>query len=93
VSSSTSDVSIAHTTAPPGWFEPGQTPELDEYTVVLRGTLRVEGRDGAIDVRADQAVVAPRGEWARYSTPESEGAEHVAVCLPAFSPSTEHRDG
>jgi quercetin dioxygenase-like cupin family protein len=93
VNSSTSAVSIAMMKSPPGWVEPGQTPEFDEYTLVLRGTLRVEGRDGTIDVRAGQAVIAHRGEWVRYSTPESDGAEYVAVCLPAFSPETVHRDG
>lgn len=93
VNSSTSAVSIAHMKAPPGWVEPGQTPEFDEYTLVLRGMLRVESREGTLDVRAGQAVVARRGEWVRYSTPESDGAEYVAVCLPAFSPETVHRDG
>jgi mannose-6-phosphate isomerase-like protein (cupin superfamily) len=79
--------------SPPGWEEPGQTPEFDEYTLVLRGTLRVESRSGALDVAAGQAVHAPRGEWVRYSTPGAEGAEYVAVCLPAFGPDTVHRDG
>jgi ethanolamine utilization protein EutQ (cupin superfamily) len=92
VNSSTNGVSIAHMKSPQGWVEPGQTPEFDEYTLVLRGTLRVESRDGTLDVRAGQAVMAPRGEWVRYSTPD-EGAEYVAVCLPAFSPGTVHRDG
>jgi mannose-6-phosphate isomerase-like protein (cupin superfamily) len=73
--------------------EPGQTPEFDEYTVVLAGTLRVETRDGAVDVRGGQAIIAFAGEWVRYSTPTEEGAEYVAVCLPAFSPQTVHRDG
>lgn len=85
-------VSIAHMRSPPGWSEPGQTPEFDEYTVVLEGSLRVESRAGALDVLAGQAVHAPRGEWVRYSTP-AEGAEYVAVCIPAFSPDTVHRDG
>ena len=93
VNSGTSAVSIAHMKGPPGWVEPGQTPEFDEYTLVLRGTLRVETREGTLDVRAGQAVVAPRGEWVRYSTPEAEGAEYVAVCLPAFSPDSVRRDG
>jgi quercetin dioxygenase-like cupin family protein len=84
-------ISIAHMRSPRGWSEPGQTPEFDEYTVVLAGTLRVESREGTLDVRAGQAVHARRGEWVRYSTPE-EGAEYVAVCLPAFSPETVHRD-
>ena len=85
-------LSVAKMTSPGGWVEPGQTPEFDEYTVVLHGTLRVEHRDGAIDVRAGQAVLVRRGEWARYSTPGEDGAEYVAVCLPAFSPGTVHRD-
>jgi mannose-6-phosphate isomerase-like protein (cupin superfamily) len=83
-------LSVAHMRSPAGWEEPGQTPEFDEYTVVLHGTLRVTHRGGAFDVRAGQAVVARRGEWVRYSTPE--GAEYLAVCLPAFSPQTVHRD-
>jgi mannose-6-phosphate isomerase-like protein (cupin superfamily) len=85
-------VSIARMRSPAGWLEPGQTPEFDEYTLVLRGLLRVETRTGTLDVRAGQAVVAPRGEWVRYSTPEKDGAEYVAVCLPAFSPDTVHRE-
>jgi len=93
VSSKTSDVSVAHMKSPPGWVEPGQTPEFDEYTLVLRGMLRVEGKSGALDVRAGQAVIVPRGEWVRYSSPGDEGAEYVAVCVPAFSPDTVHRDG
>ncbi len=92
VNSATDAVSIAHMKSPSGWVEPGQTPEFDEYTLVLRGTLRVEGRGETIDVHAGQAVVAPRGEWVRYSSPGPEGAEYVAVCLPAFSPATVHRD-
>lgn len=92
VNSGTSPVSIAHMKSPAGWAEPGQTPEFDEYTVVLRGTLRVEGREGALDVHAGQAVIASAGEWVRYSSPASEGAEYVAVCLPAFAPTTVHRD-
>ena len=78
--------------SPSGWEEPGQRPEFEEITVVLKGTLRVEHEAGAIDVRAGQAVVTSPGEWVRYSTPEAEGAEYVAVCLPAFSPTTVHRD-
>lgn len=85
-------VSIAHMRSPGGWQEPGQTPEFDEFTVVLNGMLRVEHRDGAIDVRAGQAVIAHKGEWVRYSTPDPEGAEYIAVCLPAFSMETVHRD-
>jgi mannose-6-phosphate isomerase-like protein (cupin superfamily) len=92
VNSGTSAVSIAHMTSPSGWLEPGQTPEFDEYTVVLKGSLRVQTKAGAIDVKAGQAVHAPKGEWVRYSTPGAEGAEYVAVCLPAFSPDTVHRD-
>jgi mannose-6-phosphate isomerase-like protein (cupin superfamily) len=85
-------VSIAHMRSPAGWVEPGQTPEFDEYTVVLQGMLRVSHRDGTLDVQAGQAVVVRRGEWVRYSTPTEEGAEYLAVCLPAFSPETVHRD-
>ena len=85
-------VSIAHMRSPAGWAEPAQTPEFDEYTVVLKGLLRVEHRGGALDVRAGQAVLVRRGEWVRYSTPGAEGAECVAVCLPAFSPDTVHRE-
>jgi mannose-6-phosphate isomerase-like protein (cupin superfamily) len=83
-------LSVAHMRSPAGWEEPGQTPEFDEFTVVLKGTLRVTHRGGTFDVHAGQAVVARRGEWVRYSTPE--GAEYLAVCLPAFSPETVHRD-
>jgi ethanolamine utilization protein EutQ (cupin superfamily) len=79
--------------SPAGWEEPGQTPEFDEYTVVLEGRLQVEHADGALTVRAGQAVLVRGGEWVRYSTPEPEGASYVAVCLPAFSPGTVHRDG
>lgn len=93
VTSNTDAVSIAHMRSPGGWQEPGQTPQFDEYTVVLRGVLRVEHRDGALEVRAGQAVITHGGEWVRYSTPEAEGAEYVAVCVPAFSPHTVHRDG
>jgi ethanolamine utilization protein EutQ (cupin superfamily) len=78
--------------SPGGWEEPGQTPDFDEFTMVLRGMLRVEHRGGAIEVRAGQAVIAHRGEWIRYSTPEEAGAEYIAVCVPAFSPQTVHRD-
>jgi mannose-6-phosphate isomerase-like protein (cupin superfamily) len=86
-------VSIAHMRSPGGWVEPGQTPEFNEYTVVLRGLLRVTHRGGVLDVRAGQAVVAHQGEWVQYSTPEPDGAEYLAVCVPAFSPRTVHRDG
>ena len=92
VNSNTEAISIARMKSPPGWEEPSQTPEFDEYTVVLHGTLRVESKDGQVDVNAGQAVIAHRGEWVRYSTPLSEGAEYIAVCLPAFSPDTVHRD-
>lgn len=92
VNSQTSDMSVARMQSPSGWQEPGQTPEFDEYTVVLRGMLRVETREGVHDIHAGQAVLTRRGEWIRYSTPGSEGAEYIAVCLPAFSPGTVHRD-
>ena len=85
-------VSIARMRSPSGWVEPGQTPEFDEYTVVLAGELRVESRDGELTVRAGQAVVTRAGQWVRYSTPGPNGAEYVAVCLPAFSPDTVRRD-
>jgi mannose-6-phosphate isomerase-like protein (cupin superfamily) len=78
--------------SPSGWLEPGQTPDLDEYTVVLRGLLRIETRTGVHEVVAGQAIVTPRGEWIRYSTPGPDGAEYIVVCLPAFSPETVHRD-
>jgi mannose-6-phosphate isomerase-like protein (cupin superfamily) len=78
--------------SPAGWTEPGQTPEFDEFTVVLKGMLRVTHRDGVLHVAAGQAVIAHRGEWVQYSTPGPEGAEYLAVCLPAFSPDTVHRD-
>ena len=90
VNSKTAEVSIARMTSPSGGKEPGQTPEFDEYSVVLRGKLRVTTKSGALDVAAGQAVLTRAGEWVRYSTPE--GAEYVAVCLPAFSPQTVHRD-
>ena len=92
VSSKTSDVSIARMKSPSGWVEPGQTPEFDEYTVVLRGSLRVTTKSGSMDVHAGQAVLTPKGEWVQYSTPGPEGAEYVAVCLPAFSMDAVHRD-
>ncbi|HLY37005.1 MAG TPA: cupin [Candidatus Binatia bacterium] len=92
VNSKTDAVSIAHMRSPAGWVEPGQKPDFDEYTVVLRGMLRVLHAGGTLDVRAGQAVLARRGEWVQYSSPEAEGAEYVAVCLPAFSPDTVHRD-
>src|SRR3954471_13646824 len=85
-------LSIARMKSPTGWVEPGQRPEFDEYTVVLAGTLHVKGETGEWDVRAGQAIVTRAGEWVQYSTPAAEGAEYVAVCLPAFSPQTVHRD-
>ena len=92
VNSATSAASIAHMRSPGGWQEPGQTPEFDEFTVVLQGVLRVEYSNGSMDVRAGQAVIAHRGEWVRYSTPHDAGAEYIAVCLPAFGIDTVHRD-
>ena len=92
VNTKTPEVSVAHMRSPGGWLEPGQRPEFREITVVLRGLLRVEHEGGALDVAAGQAVVTAPGEWVRYSTPDPEGAEYVAVCLPAFSPATVHRD-
>ena len=83
-------VSVARMRSPAGWSEPGQRPEFDEYTVVLSGALRVESDDGALEVGAGQAVLARAGQWVRYSTPQ--GAEYIAVCVPAFSPETVHRD-
>jgi quercetin dioxygenase-like cupin family protein len=90
VNTKTEGASIAHMRSPAGWVEPGQTPEFDEYSLVLKGSLRVTHTDGVIEVRAGQAVHARPGEWIQYSTPE--GAEYIAVCLPAFSPATVHRD-
>ena len=78
--------------SPGGWIEPGQTPEFDEYSVALHGLLRVTTLRETLDVRAGQAVAVPKGEWVQYSTPDPEGAEYLAVCLPAFSPATVHRD-
>ena len=92
VNSRTEQVSVARMRSPGGWVEPGQTPEFDEVTLVLRGLVRVTHRGGVLDVRAGQAVIAHAGEWVQYSTPELDGAEYVAVCLPAFSPDTVHRD-
>lgn len=85
-------VSVARMISPGGWLEPGQRPEFEEITLVLRGMLRVESEGGTLDVTAGQAVVTSPGEWVRYSTPEPDGAEYVAICLPAFSPDTVHRD-
>jgi len=93
VNSGHSEVSLARMISPSGWVEPGQRPDFEEITLVLRGMLRVEHESGTIDVRAGQAVVTAPGEWVRYSSPEPDGAEYVAVCVPAFSPTTVHRDG
>lgn len=92
VNTTTDAVSIAKMTSPAGWREPGQTPEFDEYTVVLSGRLIAETKNGVIEVKGGQALHAPAGEWIRYSTPIESGAEYVAVCLPAFSPETVIRD-
>jgi mannose-6-phosphate isomerase-like protein (cupin superfamily) len=92
VNSNDEGVSVALMTSPSGWIEPGQTPEFDEYTVVLRGTLRVATLDGNFEVQAGQAIHTRAGEWVRYSTPGPEGAEYVAICRPAFSPERAHRD-
>src|SRR5215831_11463213 len=92
IATQTAALSMARMVSPSGWSETGQTPEFDEFTVVLRGQLRVETRDGVHDVPSGQAIIAPRGQWVRYSTPSPEGAEYIAVCLPAFSPKTVHRD-
>lgn len=90
VNSGHSAVSIAHMHSPPGWSEPGQTPEFDEFTLVLAGVMRVEHAGGVTEVQAGQAIAANKGEWVRYSTPQ--GADYVAICIPAFSPDTVHRD-
>ena len=92
VNSATDEASVAHMRSPSGWQEPGQTPDFDEFTVVLSGMIQVEHLGGVMEVRAGQAVIAAKGEWVRYSTPEPEGAEYVAVCLPAFSLQGAHRD-
>jgi mannose-6-phosphate isomerase-like protein (cupin superfamily) len=96
VNSKTTGASVAHMRSPQGWVEPGQTPEFEEFTIVLKGLLRVEHRTngtvGSLDVAAGQAVIAHAGEWVRYSTPQEGGAEYIAVCLPAFSMETVHRD-
>jgi mannose-6-phosphate isomerase-like protein (cupin superfamily) len=92
VNSNTAAVSVARMKSPSGWVEPGQTPEFDEYSIVLHGALRVETQTETFDVRAGQAVIVPAGQWVRYSTPGDEGAEYIAVCLPAFTPQTVHRD-
>ena len=92
VNSGHASVSVARMMSPAGWEEPGQRPDFEEITVVLRGMLRVEHDGGTLDVRAGQAIIASPGEWIRYSTPEADGAEYIAVCVPAFSPATVHRD-
>jgi ethanolamine utilization protein EutQ len=92
VNTKTPDASVAHMRSPAGWVEPGQTPEFDEFTIVLKGTVRVEHKGGSLDVHAGQGVIAHAGEWIRYSTPNDGGAEYIAVCLPAFSMETVHRD-
>jgi mannose-6-phosphate isomerase-like protein (cupin superfamily) len=92
VKSSTSAVSIARMVSPAGWSEPGQTPEFDEYSIVLRGTLQVETRDAIYHVNTGQAIAVSAGEWVRYSTPHPQGAEYIAVCIPAFAAETVHRD-
>ncbi len=92
VNSKTESTSVAHMRSPSGWVEPGQMPEFDEFTVVLKGMLRVNHKGGTMDVHAGQAIIAHKGEWVQYSTPGPDGAEYIAVCLPAFSPGTVHRD-
>ena len=92
VSSGDKRLSLAHMRSPGGWMEPGQTPEFDEFTLVLKGLLRVTHKAGVLEVTAGQALVAQAGEWIQYSTPTSEGAEYIAICIPAFSPETVHRD-
>ncbi|MBL1213962.1 MAG: cupin domain-containing protein [Ignavibacteriae bacterium] len=92
VNSKTSSLSIAKMTSPEGWTEPGQKPEFDEYTVVLKGKINVKVEDKNYEVKAGQAIITKAGEWVQYSTPEPGGAEYIAVCLPAFSPDTVHRD-
>jgi mannose-6-phosphate isomerase-like protein (cupin superfamily) len=92
VNSKTSAVSVARMVSPSGWVEPGQTPEFEEYTVVLKGMLRVKTKSGDIDVQAGEAIIAHPGEWIQYSSPNPEGAEYIAVCYPAFSMDTVHRD-
>ncbi len=92
VNTKTGVVSIARMKSPAGWIEPGQTPEFDEYTVVLKGMLRVESREETMDIHADETVIVQKGEWVKYSSPGPGGAEYISVCLPAFSPETVHRD-
>jgi mannose-6-phosphate isomerase-like protein (cupin superfamily) len=92
VNSRHESLSVARMRSPSGWVEPGQTPDFEEFTIVLKGTLRVAYRGGEMDVQAGQAVITHAGEWVQYSTPGDEGAEYIAVCMPAFSPNTVHRD-
>ncbi len=92
VNSKTSALSIAHMRSPSGWVEPGQTPEFDEYTYVTKGVLKVTAKNGSFDVHEGQAIITKAGEWVQYSTPNPDGAEYIAVCLPAFAPDTVHRD-
>ncbi len=92
VNSKTKAVSVAHMKSPAGWAEPGQTPEFDEYTLVLKGTLRVASHRKTLNVKTGQAIIVPKGEWVRYSSPKKTGAEYIAVCLPAFSSNTVYRD-
>jgi mannose-6-phosphate isomerase-like protein (cupin superfamily) len=92
VNSSTKQLSIAKMKSPAGWVEPGQTPEFDEYTIVLNGMLRVETKDEIYDIKAGEGILTHKGEWIKYSTPTQEGAEYIAVCVPAFSPETVNRD-
>jgi mannose-6-phosphate isomerase-like protein (cupin superfamily) len=92
VNSQTNDLSIARMKSPGGWIEPGQTPEFDEYTVVLKGELHIKTKTDEIILKEGEAVITKKGEWIQYSTPEPEGAEYIAVCLPAFSPNTVNRD-
>ena len=92
INSGTQDLSIARMKSPCGWREPGQTPDFDEYTFVLRGLLRVTSENGSVDVRESEAVICRKGEWVQYSTPEADGAEYIAICIPAFSLDSVHRD-
>lgn len=92
VNTGSTDLSIAHMSSPTGWEEPGQRPAFDEYTIVLKGELRVETEQEPLVVKAGQAILVQRGEWVRYSTPGPEGADYLAICLPAFSPDTVNRD-
>jgi ethanolamine utilization protein EutQ (cupin superfamily) len=92
VNSDTQPLSVAHMRSPAGWVEPGQTPDFDEFTIVLEGLLRVEYQGGVIDVHAGQAIITSKGEWVRYSTPDENGAQYIAVCSPAFTLDAAHRD-